>query len=495
MPKPMLKSIMNPIHPSWCFYAVVWGIITGLILSLVTRVVFVSGIFWLIFAIAIILLALKFSSPFTMSIIFLAGLLIGNFRVSHSLTSQILLENYYNQTVTISGTLSEDPDDNKIRLTHLRLYHSEDYYNSDYTEISGTLYITLSGNNNLERSDGIILQGKLSSGFGIFIGTMYRPKVIYSSRPSPGDIFARLKHWFSDQARLFIPSPEIDLGLGYLMGIKTGLSESFSEALRAVGMTHVVVASGAHLAILTSAAKKIFGKISRFAGLFFSLLMILFFVMIVGPTPSMTRAALVATLSALTAYVGREFTPFRLISFVAMLTLLIEPSHFLNLGWQLSFASFFGILILAPRLQSLFYGGKTPPWLASMLITSLSTSLVCAPILIYNFGTISLLSFVANLIILPTLPYAMFGVLLVGIMSPISPLAALAPHPTVWLLDLHIWLVNFLSEKTAFILEFPSNDFRAYLLYLPILLLLTAPPLYKTLRKSRPRPQPMPIPP
>ena len=39
------------------------------------------------------------------------------------------------------------------------------------------------------------------------------------------------------------------------MGEKSGLSDSFSETLSAVGMTHVVVASGAHLGILIGFAK------------------------------------------------------------------------------------------------------------------------------------------------------------------------------------------------------------------------------------------------
>ncbi len=481
----IIKFILKPIHPSWCFYALVWGIISGLVLSLVTETALIRELYWLIFALFVTLLTLRHSCPATLLIIFLAGIIIGNFRISHDLVSQEILKDYYNQTVLISGSLSEDPDGNKVRLTHLQLYHSDDPESVKFTEIPGTLYVTLSGDNNLERSDRLTLQGKLSAGFGTFIGNMFRPKIISISRPSPGDIFARLKHWFSNQVRLFVPSPEVDLGLGYLMGEKTGLSEEFSEALRAVGMTHVVVASGAHLAILTGAAKKIFGKISKFASLLFSLLMILFFVLIVGPTPSMTRAALVASLSILTGYIGRKFTPFRLISFVAMLTLLINPSHFLNLGWQLSFASFFGILILAPRLQKSFYGGKSPPWLASMLITSLATSLTCAPILIYSFGTISFLSFVANLIILPTLPYAMLGMLLVGLASPVGFAACLLAKPTTWLLDLHIWLVNFLSEQSSFILEIPIGDPRIYLLYLPTALYLILPSIYKYHHRRR----------
>lgn len=485
----MLKKLLQPIHPSWIFYATVCGVISGLITGVAFRLAIFTQLIVTIFSILAILFSLRFSTPLIAILAFLAGFILGNFRISRDLISQEIFQLHENQTVIITGNLAEDPDDSKgttsIRLQNLRLFRDESEITTDTPSIPGLLYITLSGTNDLERSDLVILQGKLGAGFGNFIGKMTRPKLLSITRSDPGDIFAKFKHWFANLTRELIPSPEVDLGLGYLMGMKSGLSEDFSEALRAVGMTHVVVASGAHLAILTGAAKKIFGKISKFAGLLFSLLMIGAFVMVVGFTPSMTRAALVAGLSLIVGYVGRKFTPFRLISFVAMITLLINPSHFLNLGWQLSFASFFAILILSPRLTKTFYGGKKPPWLASMLLTSLAASLVCAPILIFNFGTLSLLSFVANLIILPTLPYVMLGMMLTGGLSFLPLIPTILARIATILLDLHIWLVNFLSDKTAFILELPSADIRIFLLYLPLLFYLIFPKVFTLLKPPK----------
>lgn len=535
----MLKRLLRPFHPSWSFYTLVFGVIFGIVCGIVTEQAFITGFFWIFLSLMLVVLCLRRACLLTAGIIFLVGFILGNFRTSFDLASREFVQNLAGQTVTVAGNLAEDPDDSSgklvIRLQNLHFYTSPDPVKNlwknttqsvensvqnpsnsgssgtnqstpnpsspdqpsapslqsiistdSFTSASGALYITLSTKVDLERSDLIALQGKLDAGFGTFVGKMSRPEVLAVERSDPGDIFAKFKHWFSSTVKQFIPSPEVDLGLGYLMGMKTGLSKDFSTALQTVGMTHVVVASGAHLAILTGAAKKLFGKISKFAGILFSLLMILAFVMIVGFTPSMTRAALVASLSLVAGYFGLKFTPLRLIGFVAMITLLINPMNFLNLGWQLSFASFFGILIVAPRLQRTFYGGKHPPWLASMLITSLATSLLCAPILIFNFGTLSFLSFVANLIILPTLPYVMLGTMLTGTVSFIPPLASIIAQLTTWLLDLHIWLVNFLSEQTAFILELESNNPIFFLLYLSVLLYLAYPTLVGLIKPRPP---------
>lgn len=467
----------------------VFGIIFGIVGSLAFKIGIFDHFSWLIVASLLLFVSIRLSHASFLVVAFLAGLIFANFRAMPQLRSQEFFQNHAKSTVLLSGTVSEDPDTSSsntvIRLRDLRVLGS---FSEEDISLAGTAYVQLSGSVEVTRTDTITLEGALSSGFGTFVTTMFRPEVKSIEKLDPPDPFLRFKEFFSKVLHSSIPSPEIDLGLGYLMGIKSGLSENFSEALRAVGMTHVIVASGAHLAILIGAAKQIFGRISKFAGLLFSLLLICAFVGIVGFTPSMTRAALVAGLSLLFGYVGRSFTPCRLIGFVAALTLLIEPTNFFNLGWQLSFASFCGILILAPRLQKLLYGGKKPSWLASMLLTSLATCLLCAPILIYNFGSLSLLSFVVNLIILPTLPYAMLLLLLTGVTSFLPPLSLLFARLATWLLDLHIFVVNFLSEKTIFILNFPEASWQVFLFYPLLALVFLAPMIFKHLRRLRKRP-------
>lgn len=483
MPAP--KSLFRlHIHPSWIFYAAVWGIIVGIIATSFIKQVYFAHFLWLVVSLLLLLFTLHFSRPLFIIIAFLAGFIGGNFRLHHILTDQQILAQYIGQVVTVSGRLSEAPDLSDGQVT-LKLHQLELHFSDSNLALTGTLYVRLSGAvPDLLRSDQVVLEGKLGAGFGIFVGTLFRPELISVTRDEPGDIFAKLSQWFSAQIHEFIVSPAADLGLGYLIGQKSGLPEVLMTALSAVGMTHVVVASGTHLGILVGLTKKLFGKLSKFAGLFSALVLMLGFVMLIGFTPSMTRAALVTSLSLIFGYFGRRFTPLRLLSFVACLTLLINPTNFNHLAWQLSFASFCGILIFAPRLQKLLYGGKRPPWLASMLITSISTSLVCAPILIYNFGSISVLALVANLIILPTLPYAMLLVFLTGLTSPLPFCARIFAWLATQLLNFHIMVINFLSQQKMFIFALPSGDSRVYIIYLMLLIFLIGPEFWKFIKRK-----------
>ena len=152
---------------------------------------------------------------------------------------------------------------------------------------------------------------------------MRQVKVLEQSRAN-GRCLADMRDGFAEQVERQVGSPEAELGLAYLAGMKNGLDDQLNEKLRIVGLSHVVVASGTHLSILVGFARKIFGRISRFAGVFGALLLIFSFGSIIGWTASITRAALVSSLTILMWYVGRKWQPFRLIILVMAVTLLIE---------------------------------------------------------------------------------------------------------------------------------------------------------------------------
>ncbi len=472
-----VSQLTHFIHPSYCFYVFIVGIITGIILSLTFRWDYFYKILYLIASVISLFVCLIYPRRFMLILAFLAGIVLANFRVVPELNATEYLQGFIGKTVIISGNITNKPttENGTVYLEELKLNLPRGTPGQDYLEeviLPGSLYVKLSDVSQLSQSDSIAVEGILGDGFGTFVASMFRPRLVSIEKSANSNIFLEFKNNFSNATRNLIDEPAVSLGLAYLMGDKSGLSDKFSEQLRAVGMTHVVVASGAHLGILMSATKKIFGRVSRFAGTLSALLMIFSFASVVGFTPSMTRAVLVAVLSLLVGYVGRKFTPLRLISLVATITLMIEPTYLFNLGWQLSFSSFFGIMVVGPLLNKWLYGGKKPPWLASMLLTSISTTFVCAPILIYNFGTISLLSLAANLIILPTLPYVMLFVLLTGALSWCVWVAQFFAKIATILLNLHIWIIELLSQQKMFIFTFTGGNSYIFLLYIPVIVLL-----------------------
>lgn len=275
------------------------------------------------------------------------------------------------------------------------------------------------------------------------------------------------RDWFAERVKSVLPIEEASLGTAYLLGAKDNLAKDFIESLRVAGLTHVVVASGTHLSIFIDAARKLFGKISRRAGLVFALVFIFGFMAIVGFSPSILRAGLVSILSLVAWYSGRKFAPWRIILIAATITLLINPGFLTNVGWQLSFASFGGIMVVGPILSHYYFGRDGPGLLGKTILATAAATLMTAPISLYHFGSLSLIAFAANLIILPTLPYVMGITFAAGVLGlPIINTAA------EFCLKFHIAVINFFGEQRTFLIETPPRDLKILLLYIPILIYL-----------------------
>ena len=458
----MLGFLFRYVHQSWVVVGLFFGIVIGMVVGLVFRVNYFSSPMWL--GCFFMLLLFSFWQPRVafLGIAVVSGMILAFFRISAELYGEDYIRRFVDQTVLITGTVERDPESDesgtKIKLGDLK-------FGEEGKESQGSIYITVGWNSEIARADSITVSGRLSAGFGTYSGYMYKPRVLEIRRPEPGDLVLLVRNWFSERIRRLIQEPEVNLGLSYLLGMKSGLPDDLSEKLRMVGLVHIVVASGAHLSILVEIARKIFGRISRFSGLLFSIIFVMFFMAMVGFTPSILRAGVMSILTLLAWYVGRKFASWRIILIVMAFTLMINPMFIINLGWLLSFASFSGIMILGPRLTRFFYGEKKPGFIAETIITTVSATLMTLPIILYYYGMVSLISVVANLLILPTLSYAMGLVFLTGVVAGIPGVRTFVSFLATKLLDFHIMVVEFFGAQKSFIVTIDPYQPQVFLIY------------------------------
>ena len=354
------------IHRFYLNFVFFGGIIFGAIFSVFSKNTSLKSIVWLILATILFLFSWIFARKFCLILVLIAGILLSLWRGSIYNFENLKIAQNIKKDVTVRAVVLEDPD---------------------------------------IKEDG--------SHRGILMKITPKSDFIRDMRDS-----------FAEGVRKFIPSPEIDLGLGYLLGQKNSLPEEISKALTITALTHIVVASGYNLTVLVMAAQRVFNKISRKIALFVAILLVLGFVFVVGFTPSMIRAGIVAIFGLILWYFGRKTRAYFLLTFVAAITLIFEPSNLLNLGWQLSFASFFGVLILSPLLQKIFF--EKPEKLNSALklfFETFSAQIITLPLIIFTFGTVSVISIFANMLILPFVPSAMLATFLTGIFAIFSPIA------------------------------------------------------------------------
>ena len=395
-----------------------------------------------------------------------------------------LVKSVAEQEVVVRGRLYEDPDQGedktyRVRINNLMLCLDEENCVGAKANIFATLRVSAVGSEGLERGDTIVIRGKLKSGFGAFSGTIYRAEVLAHSKSDPPDRFLIIRNWFSAGVEEHIPAPGSSLALGYLLGQKRALPMALLNVLAITGLTHIVVASGANLTIITRMLRRLFGK-SRLRAFVMGVLAIGFMVGIIGLAPSLVRASLVSILALTAWYVGRPVHPVRLILLAATTTLIINPTFILDLGWQLSFAAFGGVLLLAPVLTRFFYGEARPRALPQIAIETISATIATLPILLYNFGYVSLLSLIPNLLILPTIPLAMLLAFLTGVFAQLGlvavggGLAAGFGGLATIILRYHIAVINFFGELDFAILKMEFSLAQTAVAYAVILALWLA---------------------
>jgi competence protein ComEC len=432
-------------HSSWLICLMSAGLLAGALVSKYFLTGYLLSFAWIVVALLIAMISLRYQRMWCIALAIIAGVIIGYNRGSHEMIARMDINKYYGQQVEISGRVTEDIDAQKgtvrVKLDNLQVNGASQ---------SGVVWASISENEEsrqILRSDKVVLEGKLDEGFATFNGMSYRSQLKKIIREDNADIAREFRDWFADSVRRVIPEPESSLGLGYLVGQKRGLPDDLTEAFIIVGLTHVVVASGYNLTILVRLARRAFGKISRFTALAASSTLVLCFMFVAGFSPSMTRAGLVAGLSLLVWYYGRKIHPIILLFFAAAISVLVEPSYIWgDIGWLLSFGSFAGVLILAPLLQSYFYGDEKPGIIRQVIGETLSAQLATLPLIMLTFGTVSYVALLANVLVLPLIPLAMLLVFLCGILSFVfAPLAWLIAIPTTWLLQYMVWVAKGLA--------------------------------------------------
>ena len=196
--------------------------------------------------------------------------------------------------------------------------------------------------------------------------------------------------------------PETDRGrallAGFLLGDTSHLQPRDTESMRQAGLSHFVAVSGSNVALFLGALFLVAGPLGwnsvRRAVIGVSGLA--FFVLLVGPDPSVVRAATMAALVLVARPFGLRPDVWRVIGTGVGLLLLVAPELAFKLGFQLSVAATAGVVV-----GTGWFTEVRPRWLGTSLGAACGAQLAVAPVLLLAIGEIPLWSPVANVVAAP----------------------------------------------------------------------------------------------
>lgn len=348
--------------------------------------------------------------------IVLCGLLLGLGRGGEMHRLLLGYDRFFEQQVTVTGTVQQDATYGKKRQIEFMI----DHVTVQGQKLPGQVRVTSFSPFEPKQGDRVEVSGKLRSGFGNYQAGMYFAQI---NNATPGESWlANVRRTFSAVVLSVVPEPQASLGLGFLLGIKSQLPDDLIEQLKIVGLTHIVVASGYNLTILVRAARRALVRYSKYLATLAAFVMTISFLGVTGLSPSMSRAALVTSLSLVAWYYGRVVHPVTLLLTAAAVTAGWNPLYIWgDLGWYLSFLAFAGVMLGAPLLQRFIFQKRKVPQLAQIGIETLCAELATLPLTLLVFGSVSMVGLLANVLVVPVVPLAMLATFAGGLSSLLLP--------------------------------------------------------------------------
>ena len=350
--------------------------------------------------------------------LFFAGL--GVLRFNQTLADNAY-KNFFGQKVKWEGYVMEDPDvrsdkqlltvqpinfDQRVLVTTTR---AQSFFYGDWLLVEGKL-------KQPEDFEGFDYSGYLER-FGIY-GIMSYPKILILKN-GQANIFKSalltIKHAFAKRLQKFLPEPQNSLALGILIGAKRGLPQNLTDSFNNTGTSHIVAISGFNIAIIVAALSFLAWIVGRKMSFWLSLIIILGFVVIAGASASVIRAAVMGILLLMAFNIGRLYSVMPALIFAAAGMLYVNPKIlYWDIGFQLSFAATLGLVLFMPLLEKLAESWPKMFGLKLIFLATLAATVSTLPLVLWYFGRLSLVSLLANLLVLPVVPFAMlFGFLTV----------------------------------------------------------------------------------
>ena len=258
----------------------------------------------------------------------------------------------------------------------------------------------------------------------------------------------RLSRWVRERAEALYSPRTGGLIAALLTGERDGLGPQEYMDLSEAGLMHVTAVSGLHCGFLIALLGLLVFRRQKLTA-FLGYPVLLFYMVMVGCTPSVVRSCVMAGFVLLAPLAGREGDTPTALSGALLAILLANPFAAASVSLQLSFAAVAGLLLPAPKIYAgltrlgpkklLGAAGTLWRFFSATTAASLGVMLTTAPLSAVYFGTVSLAAPLSNLLVLWMAPALFACALLATILGGAFPaLAWLAMGPE-WLGRYLLW--------------------------------------------------------
>jgi competence protein ComEC len=408
------------------------------------------------------------------------------------------------KTVVWQGKISNEID-KRVDHTKLILQSEAVFVNDAWQGVSGLVLVKASLFPEYQYGDSLEIECKMVATAKIndFAYDDYLSRYeIYSLCYSPRIILIDHLDGFNIRAFIFdikdkihhkiqsnILEPESSILSAMLLARRRGIPADIIDNFSRAGVSHLLAISGMHIAIISL-------LIARFLSVFYlpkkisypgTLLILFVYIVMIGFPASAVRAGIMGSIVLIAEYFGRINKSYFALLLVAVVTLIINPKLIVfDIGWQLSFLAVLSLILFSDDIA-----GLTKKWpkfsgATAILQTTFAAQVLTLPWLAYKFGQISLVFPIANVLLLPTLPFIMSMSIIALISSFLSQSLSAPLFWILWnILNKQVEIVQWLGSLSLSAMQIPRISLLwIVFIYIVIFLLKIKPRRIISTRQS-----------
>ncbi len=255
-------------------------------------------------------------------------------------------------------------------------------------------------------------------------------------------------------------SPEGEIIQAMILGEQSEIPREVMDRFNQTGTSHIIAISGFNIGIIAAFSFLIIKALTGFSehlllrfnmvkvSTLFAFVPIILYAFIAGFGISVVRATLMILSFLAAILLGKDRDLPNTLAFAALLILAASPLSLFDVSFQLSFSAVASILYIVPRFSFLPAAHPDHPikhprlrkalsGFILFLAASLAATLGAAPLIAYYFNLLSLITLLANILIVPIMGYL---VILIGMAMILT--APLSSWLTIALVKICAWLTG-----------------------------------------------------
>jgi competence protein ComEC len=202
---------------------------------------------------------------------------------------------------------------------------------------------------------------------------------------------------FADTARRVLPADQAAMLPALVLGDMSTVSPVTGQEFRTAGLTHLTAVSGANVTIVCGAVLFSSRLIGPRAAVALAGIALVLFVIVVQPTASVLRAAVMGAIALVGVLSSRRRQAIPALAGTVLLLMVVAPQLAVDVGLALSVVATAALVVIAPIWSRRLVAAGWPKPLADAVCVACAAQLVTAPLIAGISGRVSLVSAAANL--------------------------------------------------------------------------------------------------